>query len=272
MLRSTLTNCFTVTSNQAELIVIDNGSNQESRQCLTSLVRELDQKTLRVEMRDWSNLGRARNLGLSLSQGDFVVFLDSDDLLDRRGLAESYQSIRQNKDVDVRLGGWCKFFGEADLDSVNVVPGKQITFAPTRGKLPSFFLGWDFRFNLPIHSAIFRKKSLKIPFREDLLTREDFDFWLNFFGTGVKVEISKTIVAYYRRHGDQMTQNPEGLRRAQKINRDTARSLGIKKPYLIARACLDVFIHLASIVNKRGTAISCRFTKKGLSRMITFRT
>lgn len=253
MLRETLQNCLDVTSNAAEIIIIDNGSTLDNQEKLRNLVSSFGRGRLILEMHEWSSLGRARNLGLSLSSGEFIVFLDSDDLLDSEGLEEAYKVMKGDESLDVNLGGWRKFAVKEDVESGNCLPGKQITFQPSKDKLTSFFLGWDFCFNIPIHSAVFRKKSLKVHFREDVSTREDFNFWLSLVGSDLKMELSETVIAYYRRHDDQMTKETKGLHSAQAINRQTAKSFGVTPQYLIFRHGLDVLIYLFSILNKRGT-------------------
>lgn len=250
MLRETLVNSLEATSYLAEIIVVDNGSNIESRKSLASLVSEFDQNRLILATRDWSSLGRARNLGLSLSNGELIVFLDSDDLLEPAGLEESCRSMRAKKHLDVRLGGWCRFQSKEELDSGKYLAGKQITFEPSKEKLEWFYVGWDSRFNVPIHSAIFRKKSLQTLFREDLSTREDFDFWLRLVHSGSNFEVSKSLVAYYRRHQHQMTRKTDGLLQAQKSIRALAKSLGLKRKYLIVRFALDFLVYFGLKVNK----------------------
>lgn len=66
-----------------EWIIIDDGSDAEFREgynnCLENFPAEIDVKMLRIPRN--IGLSQARNRGLSLASGDWIVVLDSDDYL-----------------------------------------------------------------------------------------------------------------------------------------------------------------------------------------------
>lgn len=65
-----------------ELILVDDGSSDGSSQIAQSYVQRILGKIKLVEHANHQNLGvtRSRNLGASLSRGEFLAFLDADDV------------------------------------------------------------------------------------------------------------------------------------------------------------------------------------------------
>lgn len=80
-----------------EIIVIDDGSTDRS----PSIIRELANTDPRIRIYTQTNQGvsAARNKGLEYVKGEFIYFLDSDDLLEKNALEQCYrQCIEHNLD------------------------------------------------------------------------------------------------------------------------------------------------------------------------------
>lgn len=80
-----------------EVIVIDDGSTDNSYQVITSLAK----KDPRVKVYRQENKGQseARNFGLKLAQGEFIYFMDSDDLLETGTFQDCY-TVCTNNNLD----------------------------------------------------------------------------------------------------------------------------------------------------------------------------
>lgn len=62
-------------SKSFELIVVDDGSTDDTKKVVESYSQKI-----RYKFQEHTGVSSTRNLGLKLSQGDFIAFLDSDDL------------------------------------------------------------------------------------------------------------------------------------------------------------------------------------------------
>ena len=93
------------TLKEIEIICVDDGSTDRSLEIL----EEYSKRDDRIKILHQRNLyaGVARNNGLKQANGEFVIFLDSDDLFERGLLEKTYkQGKKVNADI-VLFGGEC---------------------------------------------------------------------------------------------------------------------------------------------------------------------
>lgn len=93
--------------NNFELIIVNDGSTDKSEQiCKKYLSDE------RVKLISQNNSGpsSARNAGLKAMTGDFLMFLDADDFLDKNALS-SLIEVMEHRDVDLCIYAWKEFQG-----------------------------------------------------------------------------------------------------------------------------------------------------------------
>lgn len=76
-----------------EILVFDDGSTDQS----LSIIQKIAQKDCRIKIYTHSNQGLSvtRNLGIKKARGEFIYFMDSDDLLETEALQECYQKCEQ---------------------------------------------------------------------------------------------------------------------------------------------------------------------------------
>lgn len=79
-----------------ELIIIDDGSNIETKELCESL-KDIDNRIIVVHKQN-GGVSSARNFGISISKGDYITFIDSDDVVDLRFL-ELMLHFSQNCDI-----------------------------------------------------------------------------------------------------------------------------------------------------------------------------
>lgn len=82
-----------------ELIVVDDGSTDDTQTRIAELTPALSQPTHVVHQQPNRGAGSARNLGIDLARGEFVAFYDSDDLWLPHHLADCIDALRRNPEV-----------------------------------------------------------------------------------------------------------------------------------------------------------------------------
>ncbi len=99
-----------------ELILVNDGSKDNSLQ----ICKEYSLKDDRIVVIDKKNGGAAsaRNKGLDVAKGNYVVFIDSDDYVDNQYLEKLYQAVKQN-DADMAVCSLVVFKGQEQNKYVN---------------------------------------------------------------------------------------------------------------------------------------------------------
>ena len=86
-----------------EIILIDDGST-DSCPSICDFYKNKDSR-IRVIHKENGGLSDARNVGLEIATGKYILFVDSDDTLILDTCQRFYDCITKNKDVDMFLGG-----------------------------------------------------------------------------------------------------------------------------------------------------------------------
>jgi glycosyltransferase involved in cell wall biosynthesis len=187
-----------------ELIVVDDGSTDETQEVLASYGSRL--KVLRQPN---SGAETARHNGARHAQGEYIVFLDSDDLL-CSGALEAYDHvINECSAPPLIIGTWIEFEDGGPLPTeVHTAPGH------VEVSVYQDFLSRDIHMGLS-NSLIVIKKSafekLGGPQRTaPNLLLDDFHICLQNGTETPCVVVRKPITLAYRRHPNNAHQNPAG--------------------------------------------------------------
>ncbi|MBY0755905.1 CDP-glycerol:glycerophosphate glycerophosphotransferase [Clostridium sardiniense] len=108
-LRETLDSIVNQTLDDFEIILIDDGSSDNS----PNIIKEYEEKYNNVIsiFQNNSGPGQARNNGIQIARGKYIVFVDSDDVLPRDSLEVRY-NIAEETESDIVVCATCMYDGE----------------------------------------------------------------------------------------------------------------------------------------------------------------
>ena len=110
-LKKSIKSITSQTYKNIEIICIDDGSNDKSLEILHKFAGE-DQR-IRIIYKKNEGVSLARNTGLESAKGDFVLFVDSDDWIEKN-LCETLLFYMEKKELDVVM---CSYIREKGSES-----------------------------------------------------------------------------------------------------------------------------------------------------------
>ncbi|NTX09357.1 glycosyltransferase family 2 protein [Myxococcus sp. CA051A] len=123
LLERTLASVFAQEERDFEVLVVDDGSQDDTLEVLARLGEQV-----RVLQQSNAGPGAARNLGIQAARGEYVVFLDSDDLWFPWTLASYRQVLEEHGAPTVVMGTSVSFSGEEELARVAREPVRASLF------------------------------------------------------------------------------------------------------------------------------------------------
>ena len=199
--------CETISSiiNQSyrnwELIIVDDGSTDKTFKVVKPFLEDTRINIVKRPRNRPSGGNAARNYGLEISQGNYVKWLDSDDLLEKDCLEKQFNTlISDNADV---------IFCRSRFFNQNSTTGK-IEFGPLWNEgfkkpgniLENFILG-QLRFSN--NDGLWKRNILPDkPYSENLKNSQEFLMITRMLAKNIKVELIDEVLVLVRTHTDQM--------------------------------------------------------------------
>lgn len=150
-----------------ELIIIDDGSTDNTQQVVQPLISDWSNITYKSSEQN-KGTAHARNLGMSLAKGQFLAFLDSDDVWLSEKLAKQISFIQDKKEAVFTFSSYRRMSFNGEKIS-NVIPAAECI---SRNEL---FHGN----NIPLLTVVIDREALgDFRFNEDLMSCEDYCLWL----------------------------------------------------------------------------------------------
>ncbi len=188
-----------------EVIVVDDGSTDD-----TGTVLAPYRDRIRYFYQENSGPSAARNRGLELASGEFVVFLDSDDILLPGKLVAQVACFDSRDGTDLVHSGW-RLVNHAIEEIGSVEPWRRTAELDLKACLQvhPFYMG----------AMMLRRDTVQRVggFNSDLRQAEDIDLVLRMMLNGSQATWLKQTTVMYRQHQTSLTHS--GLERVQSVNR-----------------------------------------------------
>jgi glycosyltransferase involved in cell wall biosynthesis len=177
---------------QIELIVVDDGSSDHTRELLGAYADKIT-----ILSQDNQGVSAARNLGIRASRGDLIALLDSDDAWDRRKISCQVAFFRENPQAMI-----------CQTEEIWIRNEKRVN-PKIKHKKPSGMI-FESSLNLCLvsPSAVMMRRELfdiKGYFNESFTVCEDYDLWLRVSSTLPVFLIDRPYTIKRGGHKDQLS-------------------------------------------------------------------
>lgn len=105
-LRETIDSCLKQTWQNTEMIIVDDGSTDRS----LSIAKKFSSENVKVYSQENRGACAARNLGVFNSTGDFIMFLDADDLMSPDKIEVQMEALGKQRGNFIAFCGWGRFY------------------------------------------------------------------------------------------------------------------------------------------------------------------
>lgn len=171
-----------------ECIIVNDGSTDNTEEVAKKWVAK-DSRFSYI-YKENGGLSSARNAGLEKAQGDYIQFLDSDDMIHREKFSKS---LNHNSEYSLMVSQFTIYRNHTHDSGYNRVEQEYLSFE-------GIVFGWDLKFSIPIHCSLISKELLKgFLFDTSLKSCEDWLMWIYVTKDNPKVLLIDEPLAHYRK-------------------------------------------------------------------------
>jgi len=179
-----------------EVIVVDDGSTDDTREKLKSLIED---GKIRYQSQANRGLAAARNTGIKLAKGTYLQFLDADDLISPTKIEKQVRCL-ETSPAPAICGCDFRFF---EGKNVSKLYGGDLY----KGQFPLNSVAHLFEFETVIHRWLFSASLFDVVgnFEEDMPATEDWLMIWKLAASGTRFLYLDEPMALYRKHDKNMT-------------------------------------------------------------------
>ena len=165
-LRRAISSVLDQNFDNCEVIVINDGSTDDTDLLMQDVLKKNDSRVRYINQEN-RGLSAVRNLGISQSNGEFLIFLDADDALLPQSLEKTHQYLTAHQKVDLLI---CDYLAQMPDGRVKIRSNKELVNQNDRW----FRLFIDNGMAMANGATIIRRKAFEnIRYCEDLRQAED---------------------------------------------------------------------------------------------------
>ena len=192
-LKSTIESILNQTYQHFEIIIVHDDP-QDSNFKLVEEIKKLDQRILILRNKKNIGAGLSRNVGIDMSSGKYIAFLDADDIWYKDKLYSQINFMEKNNFE----------FSHTSYEIVDLFEKKiSNRIAPPKLDYKQLVKSCD----IGLSSVILEKKILKNFRFPSLKTKEDFVLWLLLTRSGIKIYSLPQILMKWRKTKNSLSDN-----------------------------------------------------------------
>ena len=193
-LDETLASVVNQTYTDWECLIVNDGSVDNTAEIALNWVAK--DNRFQYFLKKNGGVSSARNYGIEKAKGEYIQFLDSDDLIDKRKLELSLNEMDAIKNPNLKLViSNFIMFKKHSIDPI--VPFCNLNLQLFT--FESLLYQWNETFSIPIHCGFFASSLFEgIRFPENLSAQEDWIVWVNIFKKDIEVHFINEPLALYR--------------------------------------------------------------------------
>jgi len=210
-IRQTLISVFEQDYESFEILVVNDGSTDNSLMIVKQVASEYPRVDLRILDIANSGVSFARNLGIKDSKGKYVALLDSDDIWHPNKLSLQVKFLEEHRSF---IGVLCDFFISISDNYGSHLKNVRLISNRDSKSLGRNWLSLEGNGALLSSTALLNRSSIVnyASFDSELSTTADLCFYLQLISRGEIGQLNLPLVQY-RQHESQMHSNPDNLKR-----------------------------------------------------------
>lgn len=183
---------LTQTHSDLELLVTDDVSSDNSMELLTEFARQ-DARVLPERAPERGGAGRARNLAINRARGDYVAFLDSDDMWLPEKL-ERQTAFAAGGDAPLTFTSYYKMDADHEGESTDFVPNGRVVQARESVDYRAMLV----QDHIGALTAMYDRNALGTRLMPEMPKRQDYALWLSIMRDGAQARGLPEPLAVYR--------------------------------------------------------------------------
>lgn len=189
---------------ELEIIVVNDGSTDNSLSICETLATQ--DNRIKVISQDNGGVSKARNTGLRLTKGEYVMFLDSDDYM-LPDMCKTMLDVLHSKQAD------CVICGIKEPEGGLWCPQRNIDYSTLEDFKRDFIYQLNTELLSPCWNKIFKKQLITNLFNEEISFGEDLIFDLEYLNNCSRLSFITTPLVYHEKQVAGSLVTKTGLQR-----------------------------------------------------------
>lgn len=226
----TISSVLTQTHQDWEMIIVDDGSTDNSM----TKIKQYSQNDSRIKiiLKTNSGVSDSRNAGILISKGDFIAFLDADDVWLDANLENKIEYLKSNNAHAV--------YSDCEVIDENS-NAKNILFKTKEKPTLDDILLLEGNYITAPSGTIFKKEVFNTIglFDEKLSNNADQDIWIRLLANNFEIALLNNKLWKYRVHSNNMSSNIQLLEKDSLYMFNKARENNIFKSFVFQKKCFS---------------------------------